>query len=422
MIVAASVVSDLFQAVLQGVPPGTVYALVAVGFVLTYKTSGVFNFAFGAQAFATMILFHKATDEWGWGRPVAFLLAVFVFAPLLGFVLEWAVFRHLRTAPPLSTLVVSLGLTVAIPPLVDMILKFDPSRGNAPHGIVPDGQTVRYDPFGVYPFSRDELVAMAISLLAVIGLAFLFRYTPTGLKMKAVVESPRMTELNGYSSDRISASAWMLSSFFAGLAGVLIAPRFSTFDSAEFFNVVVVAIAAAAVGRLVSLPWAFGGGLGLGILIAVVSTFVPRWSQDHTWLAPIQENVQPSIPFIVLFAVIVFVPALRRQVGSTDPLSGVDPPKQNVMGVVGQSGWLGIAVKAALVLAVVWVVFSKGDRSWTLLATPRRSPGIIFLSITVVTGRSPADLLCASARSPPWGPSPPTNSARSAACRSWSPS
>ena len=60
MIVAASVGTDLFQAVLQGVPPGTVYALVAVGFVLTYKTSGVFNFAFGSQAFATMVLFHKA--------------------------------------------------------------------------------------------------------------------------------------------------------------------------------------------------------------------------------------------------------------------------------------------------------------------------------------------------------------------------
>lgn len=394
MIVAASVATDLFQAVLQGVPPGTVYALVAVGFVLTYKTSGVFNFAFGAQAFATMVLFHKAMDEWDLGRVPSFVLAVFVFAPLLGLLLEWGIFRHLRTAPPLSTLVVSLGLTVAIPAIVEMALDFSPAPGSAPHGIVPDGATVRYDPFGVYPFSRDELVATVIAVLAVLSLAALFRFTPTGLKMKAVVESPRMTELNGFSSDRISAFAWALSSFFAGLAGVLIAPRFATFGSAEFFNIVVVAIAAAAVGRLVSLPWAFGGGLGLGVMIALVTTFLPRWSDQHTWLAPIQDNVQPSIPFIVLFGVIVFMPSLRREVGSADPLSGVDPPRQNVAGLVRSSGWIGIVVNTAMVLAVVWVVFSRGDRTWTLLATQAVALGIIFLSITVITGLAGQISLC----------------------------
>src|SRR3546814_8581209 len=91
------------------------------------------------------------------------------------------------------------------------------------------------------------------------SLAALFRFSALGTQMRAVVESPRMTELNGIAADRVSAFAWALSSLFAGLAGVLIAPRFNTLAPHEFFNIVVVAVAAAAVGRLVRLPRALAG-------------------------------------------------------------------------------------------------------------------------------------------------------------------
>ncbi len=107
---------------------------------------------------------------------------------------------------------------------------------------------------------------------------------------------------------------------------MLIAPRFSTLAAGEFFNIVVVAIAAAAVGYLVSLPRAFLGGLGLGILIALFNTFIPKWSDDFTWLAPIQNNLTPAIPFIVLFGILVFSPKVRQTQRASDPLAGVDPP------------------------------------------------------------------------------------------------
>src|SRR4030095_15965911 len=149
-------------------------------------------------------------------------------------------------------------------------------------------------------FSRNELVAMAVAVAAMIGLGVLFRSTAIGLQMRAVVESPRMTELHGIHAARAAAFAWVLSSLFAGLAGVLIAPRFNTLAASDFFNLVVVAIAAAAVGRLVSLPRAFLGGIGLGVLIALANTFLPRWSGDHPLLGTIQENVTPAMPFVVL--------------------------------------------------------------------------------------------------------------------------
>ena len=92
----------------------------------------------------------------------------------------------------------------------------------------------------------------------------------------------------------MSAFAWALSSVFAGMAGVLIAPRFNTLVAADFFNLVVVAIAAAALGRLVSLPRALAGGLALGIFIALLNTFLPRWSSDNAFLEAIQDNIAPG--------------------------------------------------------------------------------------------------------------------------------
>ena len=206
------------------------------------------------------------------------------------------IFRYLRQSGAVPKLVVTIGLAVAIPSLFDLIANFKAVSGTTPVGIVPDGANVFYDPFGVYKFSRNELVTLGIAVIATLGLLALFKFTALGLRMRAVVESSRMTELNGIAADRVSAFAWALSSFFAGLAGVLIAPRFNSLAAGDFFNLVVVAIAAAAVGKLVSLPKALLGGLGLGILIAVVNTFLPRWSNDYTWLASDPGQRHPRHP------------------------------------------------------------------------------------------------------------------------------
>jgi branched-chain amino acid transport system permease protein len=399
MVIEAQIGTDLFQALLQGAAPGAVYALIAVGFVLTYKTSGVFNLAFGAQAYVSAATFFTAREEWGWGPLPAFILSVVIIAPLLGLVLERLIFRYLRTAGAVPKLVVTIGLTVAIPALFDLILGFKAVAGKTPEGIMPDGGKVFYDPFGVYAFSRNELASMAIVLVATVALAAMFKFTAMGLRMQAVVESPRMTELNGIAADRVSAFAWMLSSLFAGLAGVLIAPRFNTLAAADYFNLVVVAIAAAAVGKLVSLPKALAGGLGLGVLIAMLNTFMPRWVETFPWLEPIQDNLTPAIPFIVLFAVLVFVPSIRRATDAGDPLADVDPPSQSLGAVVKdrRATIITTAVWIAVLVAVFGVVFSKGDQRWLFLVTQAVIFAVIFLSITVMTGMAGQISLCQGA-------------------------
>lgn len=395
----ASIGEDLLRAVLQGAPPGTVYALVAVGFVLAYKTSGVFNLAFGAQAYVSAVVFFKLNTDWGWPTVPSFLVSVVILAPLLGIVLELVVFRHLRTAPAIVGLVITIGLTLALPAIVDIVLSYEPRTGLTPAGLAPDGNNVYYEVFGVYSFSRNELIAMAAVTVATAGLAALFAFTTVGLRMKAVVESPRMTELNGIPADRISAGAWALSSLFAGLAGVLIAPRFTTLAAPEFFNLVVVSMAAAAVGLLVSLPRAFAGGLGLGILIALFNTFVPKWADDFTWLRQIQNNLTPAIPFVVLFGILVFVPSVRRSTRATDPLSGVDPPSSSQGHA--EATRRSVAIRrllgtAALVVAAI-VLFARGDAVWVFLVTQGVVLAIVFLSITVITGFAGHISLCQGA-------------------------
>lgn len=388
MILATSVAEDIFRAVLQGTPPGTVYALIALGFVLTYKTSGVFNLAFGAQAYVSAAMYFKARVEWGWGIVPALVLSVFVLAPLIGLVLERLIFRHLRTASAVAKLVVTIGLSVAIPALFELAANFEAIAGRTPVGIIPDGASVFYDPFGVYSFSRNELMAMGVAVIAMLVLAALFRFSSLGLAMRAVVESPRMTELAGIRADRVSAFAWALSSSFAGMAGVLIAPRFNTLATPDFFHLVIVAIAAAAFGRLVSLPRAFVGGLVLGVFIALLDTFLPRWSQDTAWLRTIQENLTPAVPFVVLFAVLVLWRAIRRGRDAGDPLAGVDPPPPPPAAATRSPG-LTTATRIfgiAFFSAVGYAVFFQADDAWLFLVTQAVILSTLFLSITVITG------------------------------------
>src|ERR1700750_420568 len=142
MVLGASVTSDLFRALLQGATPGAVYALVALGFVLTYKTSGVFNLAFGAQAYVSAAMYFKARVEWQWGIVPSVILSVFVLAPLLGLLLERLIFRHLRTAGAVPKLVVAIGLAVAIPSLFDILANFKSVAGQTPVGVVSNGANV----------------------------------------------------------------------------------------------------------------------------------------------------------------------------------------------------------------------------------------------------------------------------------------
>lgn len=370
---------NVTSSLIEGIPVGCVFALVAVGFVLTYKVSGVFNLAFGAQAYASAAVYYELRVKHGWPIPPAAGLAVLVFAPLLGLVLYWGIFRHLRNAPQVARLAVSIGLLLALPEIVKLAFNF----GSAPlfgvQGIVGNGDVIYH--FGSYAFFRDDLATIIVTLAAVLGLTLMFRYAALGLRMRAVVESARMTELAGISSDRVSSTGWVLSSAFAGLAGLLLGPLYPQLSSQNFFLLVVAAVAAAAFAGLSSLPLALVGGLGLGIGAQILARELPT----NSILA---QGLRPSLPFVVLFLVLILKPSLRRKREFADPLAGVDPPPPALAADERGPGLTRATHVVGVVLALValWYFGAQANSYWLSLATQAVIFSIIFLSITVFTG------------------------------------
>jgi branched-chain amino acid transport system permease protein len=371
-------VQQLISNVLSGLSYGSVYALLAVGLVLAYKTSGIFNLAYGAQAFVSGAVYYDTRVRHHWSIPLAFILAVLIVAPALGILLDRVLFRHLRTASSVARLVTVLGLLVAIPQILKLWFGQNPAYGTS--GIVPNGDHT-YNPFGTVFVNRDDLATIGVTILAVVGLTLLFRYTALGLRMRAVVESPRMTELAGIDAERVSMASWVLCSILAGLAGVLLAPLFAAVAELNYTTLVVVAMSAAVLAALTNIPVAFAGGLMLGVLGEVVDAYLPTNSV-------IASNLRPALPFIVLFLVLILSPSLRNQKGIVDPLAGVDPPPPP-LAASSRSPMLTNATRglgAFVAIIVGYYLLFHADDNWVTIAIQATILSIIFLSITVITG------------------------------------
>jgi branched-chain amino acid transport system permease protein len=295
-------VEEVLRHGIHGLSVGCVYALVATGLVLTYRTAGVFNLAFGAQAFVSAAVFYELRETNGWALVPALVVAVGVVAPLLGAVLDRVLFRHLRTRGTLAKLVVALALMVAIPALVQ--IWFGAETKFNPPSVAPDPDRVFR--FGDQFVNADEMTTVVVTILVVIALTVLLRWTALGLKMRAVVESPRMVELAGVNADRVGTTAWMLASGLAGVAGVLLAPLFQTVDAQTFTVLLVAATAAAAFGRLTSIPLTLAGGVALGVMQQVVASYV---EPDSVWA----RGLRPSLPFIVLVGLLLLWAGRNRR-------------------------------------------------------------------------------------------------------------
>ena len=303
---------------LPGVPYGCTYALVAVCLVLTYQATGVFNFAFGAQAFASAFIFTYLTQYHNWSGWEAFLLTVVVMGPVMGYAFDRLIFRHIPNSNSTAKLVCGLALLVGIPSLLPVI--FGPQNLDATTTIFPffNPNTVYFTIGGgtTDPDQRDLPghhlgdgggARPAHDPLALHGL---------GLQMRGAVESRRLVQLDGINANGVVAVAWIISSFMAALAGVLLAPVYGAFNSDEFVTLTVTAIAAAAWALLRSLPIAAGVAVLIGVITTVLQGYIPP---DSFWNAA----VVPSLPF---FAIVGALLILARTCATSTP-AGIPWPR-----------------------------------------------------------------------------------------------
>jgi branched-subunit amino acid ABC-type transport system permease component len=368
---------------LPGVPYGCTYALVAVCLVLTYQATGVFNFAFGAQAFASAFVFTYLTQYKGWTGFEAFLVSVVVLGPVMGWAFDRLLFRHIANSNTTAKMVCSLALLVGIPSLLPVI--FGPQNLDATATILPffNPNVVYFTIWGT-PINGIYLSTISVTAVVLVLLTILLRYTNLGLQMRAAVESRRLVQLDGVNGNGVVAVAWIVSSFMASLAGVLFAPVFGAFTSEDYVTLTVTAIAAAAWALLRSLPIAAGVAILIGVLTTILQGYIPTTSLFYS-------AIIPSLPFLFLVGALLFLPKMRELDMSRDPLATIDPPPPPIAAsvrvptmdrIIRVLWWMLFA--AFFVSMLTWIPTTFP--AWTTVFNNGLTLSIVLLSITLITG------------------------------------
>ena len=291
------------QYTVLGLVTGGVYGIAASGLVVTYTTSGIFNFAHGAVAMLGAFSYWQLRFGWGWPAPIALVVVLGVLAPLLGAALYGVVMRGLRGTSEVTRIVVPVSVMLGFLALSTWV--WDPTPRTPRLFLLFFGASNTVSVLGVN-LAYHEIAALVIAVVVALSLRLLLYRSRTGVAMRAVVDDPDLLELNAGRPERVAMGSWALGAFLAVLAGVLITPIQGSAMSANALTLLVIdAFAAAMFGRLRSVPRTFVGALVLGLAGSYVIGYLPadRW----TWAG----NFRLSLPMIALFVVLLFLPQDR---------------------------------------------------------------------------------------------------------------
>jgi ABC-type branched-subunit amino acid transport system ATPase component/branched-subunit amino acid ABC-type transport system permease component len=302
---------DLLPLVITGLISGVVYGLAASGLVLTFKTSGIFNFGYGAVLTAAALLFYylRVTLELDWR--VAFVVCVLVAGPVFGLAMELMARRLAQQSTQLK-IAGTVGLMVLVPAVCVIAYPMSVNRLPLPPFLpFNDHRVDRVKVLGVYVFG-DQLVTAAVAVAAVVGLYLVLRLSSTGLRMRALVDDPTLLSLEGIEPVRIRRLAWIVGSTFAALSGLLILPMQGLQPYTLTF-LATYAFAASALGAFRSIPLALVGGLLVGVAQSVVGYVV----NSNGWIS--LSSLSDAAPFVLLVVALLVIPKRRLAVMSAPP-------------------------------------------------------------------------------------------------------
>ena len=244
--------------IVVGLTSGAVYALAGLGLVLTYKTSGVFNFAQGALATVSAYVFYALYVLNGWSWVTAALVAILVVGPLMGLILE-VLARRIQIASLALQVASTVGLLLVIEAGIELIYGTQQTR-TVP--IFLGTGNVRLLGTNV---QIDQIVTFGFAMVVAGALTVFFRRSRKGVAMRAVVDNPELLDIAGTSPLRIRRLAWIIGVVLAAASGVLFAPVLSL-DPIQLTLLVVSAFGAAAIGAFTSIPLTLAGGLAIGVV------------------------------------------------------------------------------------------------------------------------------------------------------------
>lgn len=296
----ASGLTEFLQFTAIGIAYGCVYAISASGLVLTYTTTGVFNFAHGAIGMFAAYLYWQLTQKSDLHPVIGLIVILGVVAPLIGLVLE-LMFRRFKDADVGTTIVLTIALTVLF-------------IGVAQYRYPPTGEGRNLPQlFGDRTVSVlntnltwDQVSFLAVAVGVALALRALLYRSRTGVGMRAVVDNSTLASLNGAQPRTIARVSWLLGTELACLAGVLLAGN-QPLETITLTFFVTDTYGAAVFGRLRSLPLTFAGAIFLGL--------VQNWSSFLLGGGRGWQRIGVSIPGIFLFLALLALPQAKLAVG-----------------------------------------------------------------------------------------------------------
>jgi len=281
---------DFFlQLVVSGLMVGSIYALVALGFVLIFKSTGIFNFAQGE------VLMIGAYICWAllvqFGAPLWLsLLGTFGSAVCLGLIVERFALRPMIGQPLLAAMMVTLALSAILNGLVTVIWG---SRQEVLPELFPSGLLQ----LGSVTISQQLMIAFFIVVALFIGFVIFFQRTKIGLGMKATAEDHQVSRSLGIKVSSIFAAAWVISCVVAMIGGVLLGSINGVNMSLSFLG--MKAFPVVILGGLDSIPGAVIAGLIVGVLEKLASGYIDPL---------VGGGFAEVFPFIILLVVLMVRP------------------------------------------------------------------------------------------------------------------
>lgn len=320
--IAATVVAILFFGrgdelgpnpyVVIGFVSGAVYGLVALGLVLVYKGSRVFNFAQGE--FGTMAAFITFffTEQFGErNMPYGLAIAIAVIGVVaIGLVMERVLVRPLLNASRINLLVGTIAFALLCIAL--QILIFLPEvKGLQPlvQGISAEGQSTGLTLFA-HIVTPQEMIAVCTLLFFAIVFAYFFSRTDLGLAILATSQDEFATRVVGIGVERTSRFIWGSAAFLGAIAGILYAPIAGLLvPGLVTTGVLIPAFTAAVIGGMTSLPGAFVGGVVVGLIQSL-----SQWASNHYHIGDkVIQEIIPSVPDVALVVALLAVLLARPQ-------------------------------------------------------------------------------------------------------------
>lgn len=291
--------------ILNGLGFGSIYALVALGLVLIYKSSDVVNFGQGEMAmFSTYIGFAimglllgvnvskpnaELPSKLDWGTFLIALIGALAFAAVMGLVIERFLLRPLMKASVLSQVMATIGIATLLYGMASWLWKAEPRSYPRVEAVV--GPPLKVGDIAV---TREDLTFLGVGLVAALLLFVFFRYTMVGTALRAIAQNPFAARLMGINVGRLNGLAWALALMLAALAGILAAPKLQL-DPGTMTYIAVNAFAAAVLGGITSLPGAIVGGLLIGIIDNLVGFYLP-------------DGLRATIGFLIIVLVLTIRP------------------------------------------------------------------------------------------------------------------